>query len=63
MKLLVVTADYSNWMYKSLYDEQQALFNYLKKKIIKFMFLDQGKRIVPALMSIFLKKKIINQRY
>ena len=53
MKLLVVTADYSNWMYKSLYDGSKHYLIILKKKIIKFMFLDQGKRIVPALMSIF----------
>ena len=38
MKLLVVTADYSNWMYKSLYDEQQALFNYLKKNHKIYVF-------------------------
>ena len=59
MKLLVVTADYSNWMYKSLYDEQQALFNYLKKKKNhKIYVFGPGQKNCASLnVDFFLKKK------
>ena len=58
MKLLVVSADYSNWMYKSLYDEQQALFNYLKKQNHKIYVFGPGQKHCTSLnVDIFLKKK------
>ena len=61
MKLLVVSADYSNWMYKSLYDEQQALFNYLKKQNHKIYVFGPGQKHCASLnVDIFFKKKKIS---
>ncbi len=61
MNLLIVSADYSKWMYKSLFDEQQSLFKYLKKKKHNLYIFGPGQKDCSELdLNLFLKKKRIN---
>ena len=56
MKLLVVTADYSNWMYKSLYDEQKHYLIILKKNHKIYVFGPGQKNCASLNVDFFLKK-------
>ena len=58
MNILVVSADYSKWMYKSLYDEQTALFNYLKYQNHKVYIFGPGQKYCSQLDINFFFQKI-----